>query len=165
MKLRRRREEEGIDIAFSAATQLGRGQSHLSRSYLLLPPSFTISPTRPTSPHPPPPSFPSATGQKSNILPLSLPSCSASPFLIHKITEASERGGRSTQLAGPAVLSNDSMRAPSSPHPCPSRWPACSPPFSLSPVSRCGPSTSSEAIGKQSPKIRFPVPSPSLTNK
>ena len=53
----------------------------------------------------------------------------------------------------------------SSPHPCPSRWPACPPPFLLSPVSRCGPSTSSEAIGKQRPEMNYPVSSPSLMNK
>ena len=34
-----------------------------------------------------------------------------------------------------------------------------------SPVSRCGPSTSSEAIGKQRSKMRFPVSFPSLMNK
>ena len=160
-----KKEEEGPTLHALLSSQLGRGQSHLSRSYLLLPPSFTISlhpaqlPRTLRRPAPPPP----RTGRAIfSSYPLS--SCSASPFLLHKITEATERGGRGTQLADPAVLLNDNMRVPSSPHPCP-RWPACSPPFSLSPVSRCGPSTSSEAIGKQSPKIRFPVPSPSLTNK
>ena len=136
----------------------------------LLPPFFSVIPlsssTRPTNllflrrPASPPPRAGRAIF--SSYL---RPSCSASPFLLHKITEAEERGGRGTQPAGPAVLSNDSMRAPSSPHPCPSRWPACPPPFSLSPVSRCGPSTSSEAIGKQRPKMNYPVSSPSLTNK
>ena len=79
---------------------------------LCLPPPSTISVLflpPPTSPHPPSPSFPSATCRESNILQLSISSCSASPFLLHEITEATERGGRGTQLADPAVLSNDSM--------------------------------------------------------
>ena len=156
------KKEEEATITYFATTQLGRGQSHRSRP----PPSIPLflPPPRPTTPHPPPPSFPSATCRESNILQLSLPAVLLLPSLFHKITEA-EESGRGTQPAGPAVLSNDSMRAPSSPHPCSSRWPACPPPFSLSPASRCGPSTSSEAIGKQRPKMNYPVSFPSLPNK
>ena len=64
----------------------------------------------------------------------------------------------------------------------PASWPSCSgaqlarrpvlsrgrlvpPPFSFSSVSKCGPSTSSETIEKQRPKMRFPVSFPSLMNK
>ena len=165
MKLRRRRkekEDENYGVRFHPARP--RPEPPLS-----LPPPFIISLSPSTQLHQ---SAPSAAqlalrhGSGEQCLPaIPPPAVPLLPFLFHKITEATERGGRGTQLADPAVLSNDSMRAPSSPHPCPSRWPACPPPFSLSPVSRCGPSISSEAIGKQRPKMNYPVSSPSLTNK
>ena len=157
MKLRRRRRPT---IACLAATRPVRSQS-LYFAFLLLPSFHSPPPAPPACVLRRPVSPPPRAGRAIfSSYPLS--SCSASPFLFHKITEATERGGRGTQLADPAVLSNDSMRAPSSPHPCPSRWPACSPP---SPVSRRGSSTSSEAIGKQRPKMNYPVSFPSLTNK
>ena len=72
------KKEEEAPITHFATTQLDRGQSHLSCSR---PPPFIISVLfSPTTPHPPLPSFPSATGQEINILQLSLPSCSASPL-------------------------------------------------------------------------------------
>ena len=73
---------------------------------------FTFPPSHPTSPHPPLPCFPSATCRESNILQLPSLAVPLLPFLFHKITEAGERGGRGTQPADPAVLSNDSMRRP-----------------------------------------------------
>ena len=163
MKLRRRRTEDQHCV-FCRHPARPRPEPPLP-----LPPP---PPSIPLSPPPPPPArilrrpaSPPPRAGRAIFSSYPLSSCSASPFLFHKITEATERGGRGTQPAGPAVLSNDSMRAPSSPHPCPSRWPACSPPFSLSPVSKCGSSTSSEAIGKQRPKMNYPVSLPSLTNK
>lgn len=71
---------------------------------------------------------------------------------------------RSTQLADPASRPSCSGR----PARLPARaswWSTCPPSPPLSPVSRCGPSTSSEAIGKQRPKMNYPVSSPSLMDK
>ena len=163
MKLRRRRRR--TEIARSAVIP-ARPQPEPPLPLLSPPPS--IIPLSSAQPHQSASSaaqLPLRHVPGKQYSPAAISSCSASPLLFHKITEATERGGRGAQPAGPAVLFNDSMRAPSSPHPCPSRWPVCPPPFSLSPVSRCGPSTSSEAIGKQRPKMKFPVSFPSLMNK
>ena len=156
------KKEEEATITYFATTQLGRGQSHRSRP----PPSIPLflPPPRPPTPHPPPPSFPSATNRESNILQLSFPSCSASLFLLHKLPKQQSMAdgvpSQPTQLSYPTIACGAQLAAP-----LPSRWPACSPPFSLSPVSRCGLSTSSEAIGKQRPKMNYPVSFPSLPNK
>ena len=72
---------------------------------------------------------------------------------------------RSTLPADPASRSSCSVRAPSSPQARAFRYLACPPSSPPSPISRCCPSTASEAIGKQRPKMRFPVLFPSLTNK
>lgn len=71
---------------------------------------------------------------------------------------------RSTQLADPASRPSCSGRPARLPART-SRYHACSPPSSLSPVSRCDPSTAGETIVKQRPKMNYPVSSPSLTNK
>ena len=132
----------------------------------LLPPSFHSLPTRPTNLPPPPPQLPLRHGSGEQYSPAISPSCSAPPFLLYKLPK--RKSGREEQLllfwpAGPASL--PSYRGAQLAALMPSRWPACSPPFSLSPVSRCGSSTSSEAIGKQRPRMRFPVSFPPLTNK
>ena len=103
--------------------------------YLLLPSSFpsSLPPPSPTSPLLHHSSFSSATGRESNTLQLSLPSCSASPFLLHKITETAERGEKNragaslpTQLSYPTIT----RQAPSSPPPLllhPIGWPSSTP--------------------------------------
>lgn len=93
-----------------------------------------------------------------------LPSCSTSPFLLHKITEAEERGGchvAEHPLTDPASRPSCSVRAPSSPHPCPS--PNQVP--RLFSGSNGILSAAGGTIGKQRPEKNYPVPSPSLTNK
>ena len=136
---------------------------------LLSPPpsiTFILSPSTPSHrPHPPPPSFPSATGQESNILQLSpLQLFRFSPSFFIKLPKrqsvADVVPSQPVQLSCPTIACGAQLAAP-----LPLPVAACSPPFSLSPVSRCGPSTSSEAIGKQRPEMNYPVSSPSLTNK
>lgn len=64
-----------------------------------------------------------------------------------------------TQLSYSTITGRAQLAAPLP------RWPACPPPSPLPPVSRCGSSTSSGAIGKQRPKMNYPVSSPSLMDK
>ena len=95
------KKEEGgssTTIARSAITQPGRGQS---LCYILLLPSsfYSLPPPIPTSPHPPPPTCLPPRNGRVRLSSYLLPSCSASPFLLHKIPEAVERGGRGIQLA------------------------------------------------------------------
>ena len=95
-----------------------------------------------------------------------LPSCPASPFLLHKITEAKERGGvdRGVVPSLPTQLSYSTIAW---------RCPACPPPLSFHligwPRLLSGSngifSVAIGAIGKQRPKMNYPVSSPSLTNK
>ena len=111
MKLRRRRKEEGLALR----VLLSPSQA-VTRAYApaLLPSSFHS-----LSLHPAPPARSSATCREGNALQLSLPSCFASPFLLHKITEATERGEKDrggaptlpTQLSCLTITG----RAPSSP--------------------------------------------------
>ena len=164
MKLRRRRkenEDENYSVRYSP---LGRSQSHLYRS--LLPPSF----------HSPPPPQPHHPASSAAQLPLrhvsgeqyspaiSSPAVPLLPSFFIKLPKQQSVAvvvpSQPTQLSYPTIACGAQLAAP-----LPLPVAACPPPFSLSPVSRCGPSTSSEAIGKQRPKTRFPVPSPSLTNK
>ena len=82
--------EEGVGLP-------SRALSSLSQSPLPLP-SLTItsvlSPsTQPTSPHRPAPACRPPRVGRAIFSSYLLPSCSASSFLIHKITEAEERGG------------------------------------------------------------------------
>lgn len=118
MKLRRRRKEEGGPTLRA----LPQPDQSAARLPLLATPSTII----PLSLHPLPPartlrrpaSLPPRAGEQySPAIPS--PAVLLLPSFFIKITEATERGGRSTQLADPAVLPNDSMRMPSSPRPCP----------------------------------------------
>ena len=150
----------------SAVTRLGRNPALLA---LPFPPSslhhFTLSlhPAPPACilrrPAPPPP----RTG-RAIFSSYPLPSCSASPFLLHKLPKR-ESGAdvvpsQPVQLSCPTIACGAQLAAP-----LPPGGPLVLHRFSLSPISRCGLSTSSEAIGKQRPKMRFPVSLPSLTNK
>ena len=160
MKLRRRREEK--------EKHCHHVLHHLSASpprsalVLLLPSSFPspLPPPIPTSPHRPAPACqPPRIGR---AMPSSYPSpsCSTSPFLLHKITETAERGEKDRGRR-PASWSSCNS-APSSPRPYPFIQSGGCPP---APVSRCDLSAAIGAIGKQRPKMRFPVLFPSLTNK
>ena len=136
-------------------------RSHLS------PPAITPLPLHPVPParshHRP--SLPSATCRESNILQLSLPSCSASPFLLHKLLKqqsVERRTGAGAQLTDPAVLPNDNtagaqLAAPLLLHPI--GWPR------LLSGSNGDSSVAIGAIGKQSMKMNYPISSPSLMNK
>lgn len=169
MKLRRRRKEEEGAPPLLAPPSPSQAATRPRSSSRPPPTSFPSSPPppSPTSPQPTRPSLSAATDRESNALQLSLPSCPAPSFLLHKITEAVEcgekdRGGAPslpTQLFYLTITGRAQLAAPLL------RWPACPPPFSFSLVSRCGSSTSSEAIGKQSMKMNYPVSSPSSLNK
>ena len=111
---------EGRSPAIACSvTQLARNHSPRFRSPLLSSSfPFFLPPPSPTSPHPTaqlvgrhvsgeqcPPAIPS-------------PSCPASPFFLHKITEAVKRGGKN-RGGRPACRPSCNRRAPSSPHPRP----------------------------------------------
>ena len=167
MKLRRRRKK-GEDCHCALSRYPARPRPELP---LPLPPSSLhhsiLSPS--TQPHQPAsrrPSLSAATCRKIVVPAISSPSCPASPFLLHKITEAEERGGKgrgghlACRPSCPTQRQHGARPARQPPlllHPIEWRPPA--------PVSRCALSTSSEAIGKQEPKMNYPVSSPSLTNK
>ena len=125
---------------------------------------FSSLPPNPAIPHPPPPGFPSATERESNILQLSLPSCSALHSFFIKLPKRQSVEGRTVAKRPACRPSCPTHAGAQLAAPLP-RWPACPPLFSFSPVSRCGSSTSSGAIGKQRPRINYPVPSSSLMNK
>lgn len=114
-------EEKEDEDGTTTSTILPPGRDQSLPSTSLLPPSPHSLPPPVPPPAPLPPSLSSATCRKNNILQLSLPSCSASPFLLHKITEAEERGEgpwRGASLADPAVLLNDNTARPARRHPC-----------------------------------------------
>lgn len=153
--------EGGPILARSTTSQLARNHSPLPFPFLFiistLPP-FTQShqPAPPTAPVSPPP-------RVGRAMPSSYPSpsCSASPFLLHKITETAERGGKD-RGGRPACRPSCNRRAPSSPPPLllhPIGWPR------LLSGSNGILSVAGGAIGKQSMKMNYPVSSPSLTNK
>ena len=122
MELRRGREEGRTDITCSALPQLGRGQSSLP-PHLLLSPSFLFS-LPPPSPPARIPSFPACQPPRAakQLLSCPLPSCPASPFLLHKITETAERGEKNrggapslpTQLSYPTITRRRPARRPCS---------------------------------------------------
>ena len=148
----------------SATTQLGRGQS-LCFAFLL-PPSFHSLPHPSHHPTPSSAQLPLRHVPGEQYPPaIPPPAVPLLPFFFIKLPKhqsvADVIPSQPVQLFCPTIA----WRAPSSPRPCPSQWPACPPPFSLSPVSRCGLSTSSGAIGKQRPEMNYPVSSPSLMNK
>ena len=161
MKLRRRRRR----LPSRAPPQPGRSQRPPPPRSCS--PPFIISVLSPSTPSPPAcafyrPASPSPRAGRAILSSYPSSGCSASPFLIHKITEASERGGRGTQPAGSAVLSNDSMAGAQLAAPLPLHqigWPQ-----SLS-GSNGSLSVTIGTIGKQRPKMDYPVSSPSLTNK
>ena len=118
------KKEEGgrrSAIACSSIPQLGRGQSPLS-FHLLLPSSFPspLPPSSSTSLHSPPPQLARRHVSGEQYSPaISSPAVPLLPFFFIKLLK--QQSGvvvawRSAQPAGPAVLPNDNMRAPSSPH-------------------------------------------------
>lgn len=90
---------------------------------------------------------------------------SASSFLLHKITEAEERGwknrGGAPTLPTQLSYSTITWRRPARRHPCPFIQSGGRGPPSPNDIL----SAADEAIGKQSMKMNYPVSSPSLTNK
>ena len=117
-------EKEGEDCHCVLCHPPARPRPELTL-HLLLPSSFlSFLPPNPTSlPSPPQLAPPPRVGRAmSSSYPS--PSCPASPFLLHKITEAEERGGKDrggapslpTQLAGPSCSGRPTRRtlAPSS---------------------------------------------------
>ena len=167
-----KKEEEGGEALPSRAppppSQLA-AISPRSRSPLL-PSSFPFSlpPPSSTSPHRPAPACRPPRVGRAIFSSYLLPSCSTSPFLLHKITEATERGGchvAKHPACRPSLPIQLQRAGAQLAAPAPSRQLACPPPPPLSPISRCGPSTAIGAIGKQSMKMNYPVSSPSLMNK
>lgn len=119
MKLRRRREEKEKHchcVLFPSPSQAAAIAPLSSPSSLH---HFTLS----LHPSPPArilrrPSLSAAPGREINILQLSiLPSCSASPFLLHKITETAERGGKD-RGGRPACRPSCNRARPARRHPC-----------------------------------------------
>lgn len=98
----------------------------------------------------------SATDRKSQTYSYSHSGCFVFPsFFIKLPKQKSGRPLRSVVPSLPAQLARG---------PAPFRWLVCPLPTPLSPVSRCGPSAAGGAIGKQRPKMRFPVSFSLLTN-
>ena len=160
MKLKSRRRRDKIKLW----NQADRGQSAASlrfihsRRFTLLPPC----PAHSRLPHSPPPS---ATSQKSQTSSYPCPSCPTFPSFFIKLPKRQSRSvavvaWRGTQLAGPAVAVRPA-RSQARALPVV----ACPLPSPLPPVSGCALSAAEETIGKQRPKMRFPVSSSSLTNK
>lgn len=150
--------------------RVGRGQGATSlRSALSIPATLPLPPPHHSillslHPAPPPPPFQLVGRHVSGncCSSYSCSSCFVLPFLLHKITGAAERGGcvvpsLLAQLVGPAVAGAQLARRPVAA--CPSPF------FSLSPGPNGGPFAAGGAIGKQRPKMRFPVSFSSLTNK
>lgn len=81
------------------------------------------------------------------------------------INYRSRRAWRLSCGMAPACRPSCSGRRPAHRRPAPFRWLVCPLPTPLSPVSRCGPSAAGGTIGKQRPKMRFPVSFSLLTNK
>ena len=163
------KKEEGgkrTNIAFLATTPARPRPEPLFRSRhhpAIIPTLFSS-----TQSHQPTPSvahLSAATGRESNILQLSFSSCSASPFLLHKITEAAERGEKNrggaptlpTQLSYSTITGRAQLAAPLLLHPI--GWPR------LLSGSNGILSVAGGAIGKQSMKMNYPVSSSSLMNK
>ena len=102
-----KKEEEAI-ITYFATTQLGRVQSHLSCSR---PPPSIISPSPSTHPHQSAssaaPASPPPRAGRAIFSSYPLPSCSASPFLLHKLPKrkraAAVVSSQPTQLSYPTI--------------------------------------------------------------
>ena len=151
----------------SASTQPGCGLGHSPAPFSLsssLHLSILFLHPAPTSPQPAVPACQPPRAAKQ-LLQLSLSSCSASPFLLHKITEAARYGIRRVALYStcrpslPVQLADCGAQfaAPLPLHQI--RWPR------LLSGSHGILSVAGGAIGKQRPKMRFPVSFPSLLNK
>lgn len=167
MKLRRRRKKRRRSTAITCSAVTRLGQSPLPFPFSPPPTSFPSS-SPPTHPHQPtssvaPACQPPRVGEQ--LPQLSLPSCPAPPFLLHKITETAERGEKDrggapslpTQLFYLTITGRAQLAAPLPLHP-----------IGLLPLlsgSNGILSVAGGAIGKQSMKMNYPVSSPSLTNK
>lgn len=168
-----KKEEEEVGPPSRALSLLASPRPE-PRSRYLLPPPFIIplflSPPASLArsfPHSPACLPPRVGRAMSSSYPCHSRSASLPSFFI-KLPKQKSGKGRTVagaQLAGPAVLPNDNVAAPSSSAGL--RLPVVdlSSTSPLSPVSRCGLSTAIGAIGKQRLKMNYPVPSPSLTNK
>ena len=119
MKLRRRRRR--TNTARSATLASPRPEPRF-RSRLLSPSFLSLPPPSPTSPPLHHSSFSFATDRESNALSYPSPAVSLLPFFFIKLLKQQSVEGRTVagvQLVDPAVLPNDNIAAPSSPHPCP----------------------------------------------
>ena len=121
MKLRRRRKEEG-DCHHAFCLHQASARAH-TPAPALFPSSFHSLFPHPARNQPAAPACRPPRVAKQ-LLQLSLSSCSAFPFLLHKITEAARYGIRRVALYStcrpslPVQLAGLAIAAPSSPHPC-----------------------------------------------
>lgn len=127
---------------------------------------FPLPPPSPTSPQPTRPACQPPRVGRAMLPAIPSPAVPLLPSFFIKLPKQQSGEGRTVAgayLTGPAVLFNDNTaRAQLARHPCSFIQSSGRPP---APVSRCGPSTAGEAIGKQSMKINYPVSSPSLMDK
>ena len=166
MKLRRRRKEEG-ELTLLA---LPSPSQPAARAYAPPPPPTIVTALSSPTSAPPArthhrPSFPSATGRKSDVLQLSLAIVVLLlPSFFIKLLE--RKSGREepwrapslpTQLSYLTITGRAQLAAPLPLHPI--GWPR------LLSGSNGIFSVAVGAIGKQRIKINYPVSSPSLTNK
>ena len=122
--------------------------------------SFSLPPPSPTSPHPTAQLVGRHVSGEQYSPAIPLPAVPLLPFFFIKLLKqqsVERRTVAGAQLADPAVTGRAQLAAP-----CPFTKSGGCPPAS---VSRCDLSAAIGAIGKQRPKMRFPVLFPSLTNK
>ena len=122
-----KKEEGGRRINITCSTTLiqASARAHARSVLALLFPS-SFHPFLPLPPPSPQPAAPACLPPRAakQLLQLSLSSCSAFPFLLHKITEAARYGIRRVALYStcrPSLLvqlAGLAIAAPSSPHPC-----------------------------------------------
>ena len=164
MKLRRRKKE--VEDYYRVLCHPPASPRPEPMLHLLLPPSFLLSfpPPSPTSPHPPP-QLALRHGSGEQCPPaISSPAVPLLPSFFIKLLKQQSVEGRTVagvQLVDPAVLLNDNTAGAqlAAPYPHPIGWPTASS------SSRGTLSVTGGAIGKQRPKMNYPVSSPSLTNK
>ena len=162
------KKEEGgrsTALACSTVTQLARSHSPASapRSCLHHFHSSSLHPAPPARIAPPQLVGRHVSGEQYSPA-ISSPAVLLLPSLFIKLPKQKSVAvvtWRSTLPADPAVACGRPARLPARAF----RQLACPSPSPPSPISRCGPSTAIGAIGKQRPKMRFPVSFPSLTNK
>ena len=165
-----KKEEEGGALPSRAPPSPSQAAARARFRSPLLSSSFPffLPPPSPTSPHPTAQLVGRHVSGEQYSPAIPLPTISLLPSFFIKSPKQQSVAvvtWRSTLPADPASRSSCSVRAPSSPQARAFRYLACPPSSPPSPSSRSGSSTSSEAIGKQRPKMRFPVSFPSLTNK